>query len=153
DQDAMTFLKALDDLSVKESFIPNVGPAMMRDSDDPKTIRLLAQALSTMPNIESSSIIAADDGLHWNVMRETASLVRYVSAHSPRTQGNFNFPATAMLEPYSPFFPGSYHFGAGKQFSIGFEGANVVQEVFAETHGNMSAATEALTRELTRHAQ
>src|SRR5262249_40305825 len=48
DQDAMTFLKALDDLSVKESFIPNVGPAMMRDSDDPKTIRLLAQALSTM---------------------------------------------------------------------------------------------------------
>jgi uncharacterized protein len=153
DQDALAFLKALDDLSVKEGFLPNVGPAMMRDADDPRTMRLLAQALSTLPNIESSSIIAADDGLHWNVMRETARLVRYVSEHSPHSQGNFNFTATAMLAPYSPFFPGSYHTGTGKQFSIGFEGANVVQEVFAQTHGNMSAATEALTRELTRHAK
>jgi hypothetical protein len=26
-----------------------------------------------------------------------------------------------------PFYPGTYHTGAGKQFSIGFESANVVQ--------------------------
>ena len=153
DQDAMAFLKALDDLSAKQNFLLNVGPAMMRDADDPKAMRLLAQALSTLPNLNASSIIAADDGMHWKVIRETASLVRYVSEHSPHSQGNFNFTATAMLMPYSPFFPGSYHSGTGKQFSIGFEGANVVQEVFAQTHGNMNAATEALTRELTRHAQ
>jgi uncharacterized protein len=153
DQDASAFLNALDDLSAKQNFLVNVGPAMMRDSDDPKTIRLLAQALSALPHIAASSIVAADDGLHWKVIRETAALVRYVSEHSSHSQGNFNFTATAMLAPYSPFFPGSYHSGAGKQFSIGFEGANVVQEVFAQTHGNMSAATEALTRELTRHAQ
>ena len=34
DADALAFLKTLDDLSVKENFLPNVGPAMMRDSDD-----------------------------------------------------------------------------------------------------------------------
>src|SRR5215813_12771796 len=46
DGDALAYLKALDDLSVKENFLPNVGPAMMRDDDDPKTVRLLEQALS-----------------------------------------------------------------------------------------------------------
>lgn len=153
DQDAMTYLKALDDLSAKQNFALNIGPAMMRDADDPKTIRLLAHALSTLSHINASSIIAGDDGMHWKVIQETAALVRYVSEHSPRGQGNFSFAATAMLAPYAPFYPGSYHTGAGKQFSIGFEGANVVQEVFAQTHGNMTAATEALTRELTRHAQ
>jgi uncharacterized protein len=35
DAEALKFLKTFDDLSVKESFIPNVGPAMLRDSDDP----------------------------------------------------------------------------------------------------------------------
>ena len=153
DQDAMTYLKALDDLSAKQNFALNIGPAMMRDSDDPRTIRLLAQALSTLSHINASSIIAGDDGMHWKVIQETAALVRYVSEHSPHSQGNFSFAATAMLAPYSPFYPGSYHTGAGKQFSIGFEGANVVQQVFAQTHGNMTAATEALTRELTRHSQ
>lgn len=153
DQDAMVFLKALDDLSAKQNFLLNVGPAMMRDTDDPRAMRLLAQALSTLPHIAASSIVAAEDGLHWKVIRETAAMVRYVTDHSPHSQGNFNFAATAMLAPYAPFFPGSYHTGPGRQFSIGFEGANVVQEVFAQTHGNMSAATDALTRELTRHAQ
>src|SRR5215469_4416204 len=153
DQDAMTYLKALDDLSAKQNFALNIGPAMMRDADNPRTIRLLAQALSTLSHINASSIIAGDDGMHWKVIQETAALVRYVSEHSPHSQGNFNFAATAMLAPYAPFYPGSYHTGAGKQFSIGFEGANVVQEVFAQTHGNMAAATEALTRELTRHSQ
>ena len=153
DQDALAFLKALDNLATKENFLPNVGPAMMRDTDDPRTMRLLAQALSTLPNIESSSVVAGEDGLHWNVIRETAALVRYVSEHSPHSQGTFNFTATAMLAPYSPFFPGSYHTGTGKQFSIGFEGANVVQEVFAQTHGNMNVRRHLGIEAQSRHAQ
>ena len=36
-------LQAIDDLSAKENFIPSVGPAMMRDSDDPRVMRLLKQ--------------------------------------------------------------------------------------------------------------
>jgi uncharacterized protein (UPF0210 family) len=153
DDDALRLLKALDDLSAKEGFIPSVGPAMMRDSDDPRIMRLLEKALSTLPNIQANTIIAADDGIHWNVIRESAALVRYLTDHGPPSHGNFNFTATAMVKPYGPFYPGTYHTGAGKQFSIGFEGANVVQEVFARTHGNFDASVAELTKQLTVHAK
>jgi uncharacterized protein len=36
---------------------------------------------------------------------------------------------------------------------LGFEGANVVQEVFARTHGDFSAAVGELTKQLTVHAK
>ena len=64
DDDALRLLKAIDDLSAKEGFIPSVGPAMMRDSDDPRVMRLLEKALSTLPNLQANSIIAAEDGIH-----------------------------------------------------------------------------------------
>ena len=35
EEQALAFLAQLDDLSVKENFLPNVGPAMLHDSDDP----------------------------------------------------------------------------------------------------------------------
>src|SRR5450631_751859 len=153
DEDALRLLKALDDRSAQEGFIPSVGPAMMRDSDDPHVMRLLEKALSTLPNIQSNSIIAADDGIHWNVIRESAALVRYLTDHAPPSHGNFNFTATAMVKPYGPFYPGAYHTGDGKRFSIGFEGANVVQEVFARTHGNFDGSVAELTKQLTVHAK
>src|SRR3954453_21678482 len=152
DAEALAFLKSLDELSVKENFLPNVGPAMMRDDDDPKTVRLLEQVLSDLPNIEGSTIIGGSDGIHWKAIHETAALVKYVAEHSARSQGTFNFTATAMLQPYGPFFPGSYHNGPGKQFAIGFEGAGVVQEVFQRTHGNFDAAVAELTKALDLHA-
>jgi len=153
DDDALRLLKAIDDLSAKEGFIPSVGPAMMRDSDDPRVMRLLEKALSTLPNIQANSIIAADDGIHWNVIRESAALVRYLTDHASPSHGNFNFTATAMVKPYGPFYPGTYHTGAGKQFSIGFESANVVQDVFARTHGNFDESVAELTKQLTIHAK
>jgi uncharacterized protein len=149
---ALAFLKQLDDLSVKENFLPNVGPAMLHDSDDPAAMHLLEKALSILPNIEASAIIADEDGIHWKTIRRTAELVKYVTQHSPHSQGNFNFTATAMLKPFAPFFPGSYHIGAGKQFAIGFEGANVVEDVFARDKGNVEAAIADLTAALTKHA-
>lgn len=150
---ALAFLKKLNDLGAKEGFIPNVGPAMLRDTDDPRTMRLLEKVLSSLPNIQASSIIAGEDGIHWRVIQETAALVHYVTVHSPHSQGNFEFTATAMLKPYGPFYPGTYHTGAGKQFSIGFEGANVVQEVFARTHGDFAGSVAELTRQLTIHSK
>jgi len=153
DADALAFLKSLDDLSAKENFIPNVGPAMLSDKDDPRSVRVLEQALSKLPNLEANTIIAGDDGIHWKVIRETAALVHYVTEHSLHSQGNFNFTATAMLKPYAPFYPGAYFTDEDKRFSIGFQGASVVQEVFARTHGNFDAAVSELTRQLTVHAQ
>jgi uncharacterized protein (UPF0210 family) len=148
---ALAFLRQINDLSVKDKFLPNVGPGMMHDADDPMPMHLLEQALSTMSNIEGSAIIADEEGIHWKTIHRTAELVKYVSEHSARSEGTSNFTATAMLRPLSPFFPGSYHTGAGKQFAIGFEGANVVGEVFAKDKGNANAATADLTTALTKH--
>ncbi len=149
---ALAFLTRLDQLSVKENFLPNVGPAMLHDSDDPATMHLLERALSTLPDIEGSAIIADEAGIHWKTIRHTAELVKYVSEHSSRSKGTFNFTATAMLKPFSPFFPGSYHTGAGRQFAVGFEGANVVRDVLAKDKGDAETAIADLTAALTKHA-
>jgi uncharacterized protein (UPF0210 family) len=153
DKEALSFLRALDDLSQKDGFMPNVGPAMLHDADDPAPMRLLAQMLSTLPHLNASAIIADDDGIHWKTIRESAKLVRYVANHSAHSQGTFLFAATAMLRPLGPFYPGAYHTGAGKQFSLGFEGASVVQQVFGSTHGDFDASVAELTRQLTIHAR
>jgi uncharacterized protein len=149
---ALAFLTQLDQLAVQENFIANVGPAMLHDNDDPATMQLLERMLSTTEHIDASSIIADESGIHWKTIRRSAELVRYVSQHSPHGQGNFNFTASAMVKPYGPFFPGSYHTGPGKQFSIGLEGANVVLGVFTKDQGNVEAATTDLTAALSKHA-
>lgn len=151
--EALDYLKSFDAMSVREGFIPSVGPAMMRDTDDPASMRLLEKVLSTLPDIQSNTIIADEDGIHWKVIHETAALVHYVTEHSPHSQGDFSFTATAMLKPYGPFYPGTYHTGPGRQFSIGFEGANVVQEVFERTRGDFSGSVAELTKQLTVHAK
>jgi uncharacterized protein (UPF0210 family) len=153
DAEALSFLRALDDESQKYGFMPNVGPAMLHDSDDPAAMRLLAQALSTLPHLNASAIIADDDGIHWKTIRESAKLVRYVADHSVHSQGTFLFAATAMLKPLGPFYPGAYHTGAGRQFSLGFEGASVVQQAFGSTHGDFDASVAELARQLTVHAR
>ena len=150
---ALAFLGQLDQLAVKEKVDANIGPAMLHDTDDPATMHLLERALSTLPHLNASAIIADDSGIHWKTISRTSELVQYVAAHSPHAQGTFNFTATAMLKPYGPFFPGSWHNGPGGQFSIGFEGANVVRDVFAKDKGNAPAATADLTAALTTHAK
>jgi uncharacterized protein len=150
---ALAFLGQLDQLAVKEKVAANIGPAMLHDADDPATMHLLERALSTLPHLNASAIIADDAGIHWKTIARTSELVQYVAVHSPHAQGTFNFTATAMLKPYGPFFPGSWHNGPGGQFSIGFEGANVVRDVFAKDKGNAEAATADLTAALTIHAK
>jgi uncharacterized protein len=153
EEQALAFLKEFDDLSAKEKFIPNIGPASLRDSDDASTMRLLERVLSTLPHLNASAIIADESGIHWNSIRRSAELVKYVAENSPRGQGNFNFAVTAMLKPYTPFYPGSYHNGIGRQFAFGFETANVVRDVFVKDKGNVEAAISDLTTALTVHAK
>jgi uncharacterized protein len=149
---ALRFLSAFDQLAVRENFALNVGPAMVHDSDDPATMYLLEKLLGTAARINASAIVADQDGIHWKTIRDAAELVKHVSEHSPKSQGTFNFAVTAMLKPLGPFFPGSYHLGPGHQFAIGFEGANVVQSVFAKDKGNIDAAITDLTLALEKHA-
>ena len=149
---ALAFLSALDQFSLKEDFLLNVGPAMLQESDDPATMGVLAMLLAKVPRINASAIIADQNGIHWKTIHHSAELVQYVSQHSAKSQGTFNFAVTAMLKPLGPFFPGSYHLGDGKQFAIGLEAANVVESVFAKDKGNVEAAIADLTSALTRHA-
>ena len=153
EEQALTFLGKLDQLAAKENVAANIGPATVHDNDNPATMHLLERALSTLTHLNASAIIADEAGIHWKAISRTTELVQYVAAHSPHAQGTFNFTATAMLKPYGPFFPGSWHDGPGGQFSIGFEGANVVRDVFAKDKGNADAATRDLTAALTIHAK
>ncbi len=148
---ALKFFGALADLATKEDFDPNIGPAMMRDADDPAQAGLLAEILCAT-KLNASIIIAGDDGIHWNAVRAAAKLVKYISEHSPHSQGTFNFAATAMLAPYAPFYPGAYHTGAGRQFAVALQAANLVDEAFTGTKGDASVASKRLTESLGKHA-
>ncbi|MGH9500541.1 MAG: DUF711 family protein [Terriglobales bacterium] len=148
---ALALLLDLDSLATG-NYDFNIGPAMMRDSDDPAMMDLLAEFLAQAKVTNSSAIIAGDDGIHWQAIRHAAHLVKYVEDHSAHGQGNFKFAATAMIAPYGPFFPGSYHTGNGGKFAVGLESANVVLDVLKETKGQPEAAAQRLKQELSRYA-
>lgn len=151
-EDTRRFFRDYMELAGKEHFAANIGPAMLRDGDDAAQADRLAEILSEAHAPNASIVIADDSGIHWNALRASAKVIKSLEEHSPGSQGNFNFAATAMLAPYAPFFPGSYHTGTGRRFAIGTEGANVVDEVFGETRGNAALATERLTSAIGEHA-
>src|SRR5271167_26370 len=153
---ALALLLDLDKLAAG-SYEFNVGPAMMRDSDDPAMIDLAAEFLARAKVTNSSAVVAAEDGIHWQTIPRVASLVKYIANHTPHGQGNFRFAATAMVSPYGPFYPASYHTaGGGKfarvKFAIGLESANVVLRVLSENKGMPQRAAAQLSSELSRYA-
>src|ERR1700686_186485 len=148
---ALELLIDLDNLAAG-NYEFNVGPAMMKDSDDPAMMDLAAEFLARAKVTNSSAIIAADDGVHWETIHRAAHLVKYLSNNPPDGQGNFRFAATAMLAPYGPFYPASYPTAAGGRFAIGLESANVVLRVLSETKGVPQQASATLSTELSRYA-
>lgn len=151
--DALKFFQDYDKLAHTENFDASIGPAMISDGDDPKMADLLAQILSSTTGLEGSIIVAGEDGMHWNAIQAAARLMKSVEQHSPRSQGNFNFAATAMLAPHAPFYPGSYHDDSGHEFAIGMQSASLVAAAFASAPGDPNAAGRALATMLTQHAQ
>ena len=97
-------------------------------------MHLLGRALSTLTHLNGNAILADEEGIHWRVVHESAALIRYLAKHSPHSQGNFNFTATAMLKPYGPFFPGTYYTGDADAVSIGYPGPVVDHRPTAEPH-------------------
>jgi uncharacterized protein (UPF0210 family) len=142
----------LDKLAKEKSFLANIGPAMLGDQDDPAMADLLGEILAAT-RLNASLVVAADDGIHWNAIRAAAKTIKYLEDHSPNGANNFGLAATAMVPPYAPFFPGSFHNGEGHQFSVGLEGGNFVNDVFAAARGDVRLAGESLTRELSEHAR
>ncbi len=150
--ETLRFFRDYDALAIKESFLGNIGPAMLSDRGDPADAGLLGEILCATRSLRASVVMANDDGIQWKSLRAAAQLVKFVEEHSTGSAGNLNFAATAMLAPYAPFFPGSYHLGQGRCFAIGTEGANIVEHVFAQTTGNASLAAERLSQVLAGHA-
>jgi uncharacterized protein (UPF0210 family) len=147
---ALELLHAIDDLGGKLGFTPSIGPAMLNDNDDYQPVDLLIDFLADARRTNASLVTASLEGIHWNAIGQAARLVKAVSQRSPHSQGNLNFAAIAMMKPYGPFYPGAYHLGGGKNFSVGLEGANVVAEVFARDH-DPRTAEKALAAALAKH--
>ena len=148
--DALTVLRGIDALGAKLAFTPSIGPAMGNDGDSAAAVDLLIDFLSQPGRTNASLITAAEDGIHWNAIHQAARLIRTVSQRSAHGQGNLNFAAIAMLKPYGPFYPGAYHAGGSRAFSVGVEGAGVVAEVFAQER-DPRAAEKKLAEALTLH--
>src|SRR5580704_6956177 len=148
---ALALLLDLDSLA-SGNYDFNVGPAVMQDSDDPAMMDLLAEFLARAKVTNGSAVIAGEDGIHWQAIRRAAHLVKYVEDNSPHGQGNFKFAATAMVAPYGPFYPGSYHTGSGGKFAVGLESANVVLDVLKETRNKPEEAARRLKEDLSRYA-
>jgi uncharacterized protein (UPF0210 family) len=152
--DALKLLRGISELAGKQHFAVSIGPAMSKDSDSTGPVDILTDALSTPGNRVSGTIVTAgEDGIHWNAIRQAAHLIKTVGERSPHGQGNSSFAAAAMIKPYVPVYPGSWHPAGGpRSFAIGLESANVVMDVFEREHDPRTAAT-ALTKALTVHAR
>ncbi|MGH9748147.1 MAG: DUF711 family protein [Candidatus Acidiferrales bacterium] len=150
--DALAFFRAYDALAVKENFDAAIGPAMMKDSDDPANAELLAQIVANSKTLEGSIAIAGEDGIHWKSIRATAAVIKSLEDHTPHGQGNFRFTAAALVPSGTPFYPASFLSGPGKQFAIGLQSANVVGDALADAK-SADAAEARLKTLLGRYAQ
>ena len=141
DDQVLAFFRDYDALAVKEGFIASIGPAMTSDADDPHEAELLGKILANSKALDGSVLIAGEDGIHWKSIQAAAGVIKYLEANTAHSQGNFNFTASSLLPSGTPFYPASYFAGAGKQFAIGLESANVVSEVLASTNSPVEAET------------
>jgi uncharacterized protein (UPF0210 family) len=152
-EDAILFVTKLREAASKENSGLNIGAAMVHDNDDPAAVSLLIDILSKV-SVNANLITADDQGIHWNAVRQAAKVIKQLSERSPHGDANFNFGAIAMMKPYGPYYPASFHFGKGHAFAIAMEGAEVVGDVFrqhrdpVEAEKQLSAVLNTYTRQV-----
>ena len=152
EQEALRFLQAYDRLAKQEGFDAAIGPAMLTDTADTRWVDFLGEVLQSTEILNASVVVASENGIHWNAVRASAQLIKQLAESTPRSQGNFRFAATALLPTDTPFYPGSYHTGLGRQFAIGLQSANVVTEALSSQR-EPEAAARAVTAALGDHAR
>lgn len=152
DVEAYKFLRDLDRLAETENFLIAVGPAMQHTGERIDPAVVLARALAPATHMNGSIIMAGEDGIHWDAVGASASVIEFLSQHSPRSKANFSFAATAFVPPGTPFFPAAYNAGNDHQFAIGLQSANVVAEALASTH-DPAAAERAIVEKLGAYAK
>lgn len=139
---ALGLLLRLAELGRQHQVLINIGPAVLDDHPDLRALALLEEVQARDSGLNSSMIIAAEDGIHWNTIRAAAHHVSQVAARSAHGAGTFAFAATAMLAPGTPFFPGSYHTGQAGRFSVGLQSAGIAAQVLTRVHEAPAAIRE-----------
>ncbi len=145
---AINFFRDLDKLAQQQGFTPAIGPAMIRDGDDPGQAELLAQIIASTQTINGFVVVADDSGLHLNGIREAARVIKYLEEHTDKGEGNFRFAAAAFPPSNAPFYPVSSTTGQGRSFAIGLESAGIVNQAFSSAVGDLQTAGEQLTNML-----
>jgi len=151
--EAVAFVGKLREAASKERSGLNIGAAMVHDNDDPAAASLVVDILSKV-NVNATLITADERGIHWNAIRQAAKIIKQLSERSPNGDANFNFGAIAMMKPYGPYYPGSYHLGKGRAFAVAIEGADVVADVFrqyrdpVEAEKRLSTVLSAYTKQV-----
>ena len=152
EEQTLAFFREYDALAVKEGFDASIGPAMMKDTDDPREADLLEKILADSKTLEGSIFIGDEDGIHWKSIHAAAGVMKYLEANTLHSQGNFNFTTSSFVPDGTPFYPASYLASEGKRFAIGLQSANVVADALASTK-SPQLAEEHLKASLTIYAQ
>ena len=150
-EQAVAFFKEYDALAAKEGFDASIGPAMLNEGDTEAQADLLGEILRQTKILNGSVAVAGEDGVRWNAVAAAARVIKKLSETSEHSQKSFNFAATAMVPPFTPFYPASYHTGFGRQFALALQSANTVTEVFRNT-AEPAAAQRKLTERLANFA-
>jgi len=145
---ALSFFRDYDKLAQQEGFTPDIGPAMLRDSDDSTQAELLAQIIAGTQTINGFVVVGDAEGIHWNGIHAAARAIKYLEDHTDRGEGNFRFAAGSFAPANAPFFPVSSAQSPVRGFAIGLESAGIVNQVFSSAGGDLVAAGEQLTSKL-----
>ena len=124
--DAIRFFKNLDGLADQYHVRLSIGSAYLAGNDGDTQADLLAAILQNTKNIFGSLAVSNDSSINWPAVNAAARLIKKLSETTDHSEGNFHFAANASVPPYSPFFPGAYHTGAGHQFAIGLASAGLL---------------------------
>lgn len=127
--DAVRFFKNIDGIAEQEHLMLCIGPAYLTSDDPDAQADLLAAIIQNTKHIYGSVRVTNETSIDWAAVNAAARVMKRLEDSTDHSEGNFHFAAIAGLTPYSPFFPGAYHTGAGHQFSVGLESANLVGAV------------------------
>jgi uncharacterized protein len=124
--EAVRFFKNLDGLAGQHHVSLAIGSAYLAGKDGDAQADLLVAILQNTKNIFGSLAVTNEAGINWPAVNAAARLIKKLSETTEHSEGNFHFAANASVPPYSPFFPGAYHNGAGRQFAIGLASAGLL---------------------------
>ena len=150
-QDAVAMLHKMGEFASNGRTTLCIGPAMLHDDDETGAVDILIDILLE-GSVNGNLIIADEQGIHWRAAQQAAKVIKTLSVRSDHGNANVNFGAMAMIKPFGPYYPSSYHLGKGHAFTLAMEGANVVADVFARNHDPREAEQQ-LTAEFARYGK